>query len=121
MTPTPGYFVGNNDRLVQLRSGRILFPVAFTNYINHSGIDFVYYSDDDGKTWQASNWILPPDKECSHTGLQEPGVIELHENDHIMCWSRTAWGYQYKSFSRDGGIHWTAAEPAMEFPSILSP
>ena len=85
---TPGYFVGNNDRLIQLRSGRIIYPVAFTNQVNSGGIDFIYYSDDNGNTWQSSSWILPPaDKQNDGScGLQEPGTVELPENNHLMCW-----------------------------------
>ena len=83
-----GYFVGNNDRLIQLRSGRIIYPVAFTNQVNSGGIDFIYYSDDNGNTWQSSSWILPPaDKQNDGScGLQEPGTVELPENNHLMCW-----------------------------------
>lgn len=117
----PVYFVGNNDRLVQLSSGRILYPVAFHNWINSGGIVFVYYSDDNGKSWRPSSWILPPaDQEDKCTGLQEPGVIELDDGS-VMCWHRTNYHCQWKCFSSDGGVNWTCVEPAEEFPSNLAP
>jgi len=52
-----GYYVINNDRLVQLKSGRILLPSAFHRWrggdygIDYRAIGVVFCSDDDGQTW----------------------------------------------------------------------
>ncbi|MBM4050092.1 MAG: exo-alpha-sialidase, partial [Planctomycetes bacterium] len=54
-----GYFVVNNDRLVQLSSGRRVIPAAlhpckdgtFKTW-DHRGIALCYLSDDGGRTWR---------------------------------------------------------------------
>lgn len=121
MIPTPGYYVGNNDRLIQLSTGRLLYPVSFHPWQNHTGIVFTYFSDDNGQNWKPGKWILPPaDREDKTTGLQEPGLIELPDGS-LMCWQRTNYHSQWKSFSQDGGESWSLPEPAEEFPSNLSP
>ncbi len=106
----PGYFVLNNDRVIQTRSGRILVPVAFHRLKGSGdnweswdsrGLTLWYYSDDEGTTWRESDnwWALPV---ASRSGLQEPGVIELKEGK-IYSWSRTDRGAQFQYWSTDDG------------------
>ena len=57
VTQAPGYHVMNNDRVIQLKSGRLLAPIAFSpdfRKLDH-WISFCYYSDDLGKSWKKSN------------------------------------------------------------------
>ena len=119
-TDVPGYYVQNNDRIVQLSTGRILLPNAYTNDLNQTAIVVMFYSDDDGATWNVSNWILPPQEKPARVGLQEPGVIEL-EDGTVFCWQRTDWGYQYFSTSADQGLSWSAVQPEPSFPAPCSP
>ena len=118
-----GYFVINNDRLVQLENGRIIVPMAFHNYVNWYGIFFALYSDDNGETWTLSNWVLPPATEKHPTesiqGLLEPGVVALEQG--LMVYFRTPYNSQYKSFSFDNGNSWSIPIRASEFPSQQSP
>lgn len=118
-----GYFVVNNDRLIQLKNGRIMIPMAFHNYVNSYGIFFALYSDDGGENWQLSNWVLPPVCEKNLTeqiqGLLEPGIAELENG--LMAWFRTPYESQFKSFSIDCGQNWSPAVRAAEFPSQQSP
>lgn len=117
----PAYMVGNNDRLIQLSSGRVIYPLSFHPWINFGGLVFNYYSDDNGGTWTPSQWILPPmDQPDKRTGLQEPGAIEMPDGT-VMCWQRTNFHHQWKCFSSDGGVNWTIPEAAEEFPSNLAP
>ncbi|MCD6232585.1 exo-alpha-sialidase [Candidatus Aerophobetes bacterium] len=117
-----GYFVVNNDRLVQLSSGRIIVPAAYHtcedgtfNTWSPRGVAMCFYSDDNGKTWERSKTILEaPGK--SKSGLQEPGVIEL-KNGSLMMWARTDLGSQYISYSKDEGNTWSKAFPS----EIISP
>ncbi len=114
----PGYFVLNNDRAVQLRTGRILLPVALHPDINGGigpGVVMTWYSDDSGKTWQRSKSRLESPKP-NRAGLQEPGVVELKDG-RVMMFIRTILGCQYLSYSGDGGDTWSPPEPS----SILSP
>ena len=124
--PSDDYRVLNNDRVVKLRSGRLLMPVAIhsptrpgfgTGY--KKGEVSVYRSDDDGKTWTPSHRLLAP-FENDADGLQEPGVFELPDG-RIWMFIRTAYGHQYESFSSDGGETWCPVRPALNFPSPLSP
>ena len=125
-----GYFVVNNDRLIQLKSGRLLVPVALHRWrarpgekncwVEQRAIGLVFYSDDNGENWhEAPDWILPAVSNSS-AGFQEPGVVEL-EDGRVMLWARTDLGCQYKAFSYDGGLNWSDLIPAPEFPSPLAP
>lgn len=120
---SPGYYVLNNDRMVQLKSGRLILPTGYHRWkntdINGRAIACIFYSDDGGASWEeAPGWILPQQE--SNSGLQEPGVIELADG-RLMAWFRTDLGCQYKSFSHDGGLTWSRAVPAPEFRSPASP
>ena len=67
----------------------------------------VYASDDDGATWYKKGETHPAGGfERSRTGLQEPGLLELSDGT-LWAWFRTDTGWQYESFSRDGGASWT--------------
>ena len=94
----PGYFVVNNDRLIQLSSGRLLLPAAFHRYCRNAqgrvepgarGIVLFYASDDGGASWrELPEWILPPRQ--LDTGFQEPGAVELADGRIFACFRRTA-------------------------------
>ncbi len=116
--PDDGYFVVNNDRVVQLPSGRLLIPASLhslgTKFVNR-GKAMCYRSDDNGATWQRSATILeaPP---ASRSGLQEPGIVPLSDG-RLMMLCRTDQGSQMRSYSEDSGITWSPVEPT----NILSP
>ena len=120
--PDDGYFVLNNDRVIQLRNGRLLVPVALHPTINGQfgsrGISMTYYSDDAGKTWRRSRNTLEAPT-ATRAGLQEPGVVELKDGS-VLMFMRTQLGSQYLSRSRDGGESWSAPEPS-HIASPLSP
>jgi hypothetical protein len=111
-----GYFVVNNDRFVQLKNGRIIFPAS-----QHGAPDWAngkvmcYYSDDDGVTWLQSELV----SNSGNIVLQEPGIVELKDGQ-IMMFCRTDAGVQYVSYSRDLGETWTPVKPG-NIKSPLSP
>jgi hypothetical protein len=116
MTQAPGYFVMNNDRVIQLGSGRLVAPLAFhraRNAAPHQSSSFDsraialwLLSDDEGLTWrEAKDWLSLP-ATPTRTGLQEPGVVELTDGD-LLSWFRTDQGEQWFSRSSDGGEHWS--------------
>ncbi|GEM_PF-714159 len=113
--PDSGYFVVNNDRLVQLNSGRLIFPASLHINQNAVGIIRCYYSDDIGKTWQKSAEAANPDTAIT----QEPGLVELKDGK-LMMFCRTASGVQYISYSSDRGETWTNLTPS-NIKSPLSP
>jgi len=123
-----GYFVLNNDRVIQLPSGRLVAPVAFhrsrgsdpKNYrsLDMRAIALWYLSDDEGKTWQEADdwWALPM---RTTTGLQEPGVVELADG-RLFSWARTDQGAQFGCYSTDNGKRWSPPETT-ELKSPASP
>lgn len=114
--PTEGYHVVNNDRLIQLPNGRIIFPTSLHEAPNWGyGKVITYYSDDKGNTWKKSQQVANPENII----LQEPGIVEL-KGGKIMLFSRTESGVQYFSFSDDYGETWSAIEPG-NIKSPLSP
>ncbi|MEO7649400.1 MAG: sialidase family protein [Bryobacteraceae bacterium] len=119
VTPYPSYTGMNPDRLIQLRTGRLIVPFWHTlDYrVNKHVATRVYYSDDDGANWKHSETLVDiPD---SKAGAQEPGIVELKDG-RLFMWIRTDKGSVYKSYSKDKGVTWTAPEP-MNLDSPLSP
>jgi len=49
-----GYYVVNNDRVIRLSSGRLIFPAAFHRVRGKDGDILFCYSDDDGNTWKST-------------------------------------------------------------------
>lgn len=125
LIPHDGYYVMNNDRAIQLRSGRIVLPFSLHPWRSggrlRPGIVFTLFSDDSGETWNESDTMLTPDYQAeTANGFQEPGVIEL-EDGKLLLWIRTSRGFQYVSYSADGGRTWSQPLPNWNFPSPCSP
>lgn len=110
ITDKPGYFVLNNNRVIQLKSGRLVMAVAL-----HTSTDgkwqstaslYSYFSDDQGLTWKSSA-VVP---NLSKTLTQEPGLVELKDGRILMI-IRSDIGFQQVSYSSDRGATWTPIEP----------
>lgn len=119
ITDKEGYFVLNNDRVIQLEDGRLLLAVALHNTPDgewkNQGDLYCYYSDDNGKTWSSS--VKVPNTTDIIT--QEPGLIELKDG-RIMMYIRASGGFQQLSYSSDRGETWGHIEVS-NIPSPLSP
>lgn len=118
INPRKSFWVLNNDRLVQLKSGRLLAPCQRLDkwpVVRHS-LTQVLYSDDRGKTWKGSDLV---DIQANGDGADEPGVVELKDG-RVMMYFRTALGSIYQCFSSDSGITWTVPEP-MKLATPVSP
>jgi Neuraminidase (sialidase) len=117
---TPGYYVMNNDRVVRLKSGRILLPVALhatpaePEFQRHASIA-CFYSDDEGRTWLRSAYVPGGGMHA----LEEPGVVEMKDG-RVMLWVRTDAGKQFMSHSTDGGATWSEFADS-NIPSPRSP
>jgi hypothetical protein len=115
-----GYYVMNNDRVVQLTTGRLVAPVSRHSRPGEKwsgyGVQMCFLSDDGGKTWRPSKGQLTGKTNGKRVMLQEPGVVELADG-RLMMWMRTNAGCQYKSYSTDRGDTWSPAEPS----NIISP
>jgi len=122
------YLVLNNDRVIKLDDGTIVFMIArhdaykkddseFGAYELLSAYDVMYISEDDGKTWKKQGSI---DKIYTFgSGLQEPGIIQKQDGS-LYCFIRTDLGFQLESFSKDKGKTWTTPRPS-RFTSPISP
>lgn len=124
ITDEIGYYVMNNDRAVQLKSGRLVLPVAWHQGPGKprdtAGIIMCYLSDDNGKTFRRSKdsfkGYAPDGRRIT---VQEPGVVELKDG-RLMMFMRTNAESQYISYSQDGGETWSKAGPS-KLISPLSP
>ena len=118
VTPNPSYAIMNNDRAIQLKSGRILLPVQYTSdwRVAPRVVTQVYYSDDDGETWKPSRTIVDVKQK---SGAQESGVIELKDS-RVLLWGRTSGGHPYRCYSADHGETWSTPS-AMNVDSPVSP
>jgi len=119
ITDQKGYFVVNNDRVIQLSNGRILAPVSLHKTPNsawyNKGEIRCYFSDDNGRTWMRGQNVPTPHNVIT----QEPGIVEL-KNKKIMMIIRASGGFQYISYSEDRGITWSLAEKST-ISSPISP
>lgn len=119
------YFVLNNDRVLKLKNGRIIFSVARHTVVDAEK-DFMpgeicfFISDDDGKTWYKTETELVCPFADNPDGYEEPGLYEMQDG-RLWCYIRTSLGFQFRCFSADCGITWTVPEPDLFFSSACSP
>lgn len=115
----PGYYVVNNDRVVQHSSGRLVAPAALhpcedgtKETWSACGRAMFYLSDDEGRSWRRSRDILEPPDEVGVSGFQEPGVVELRDG-RLWMFARNSVGFQWQSMSDDGGETWSTPSPSV--------
>ena len=117
-----GFYVLNNDRVIQTSNGRIIVPVSQHSQANNEwslyGRIMIYLSDDNGFTWERSESILESSV-IEDKMLQEPGVIELQDS-RLLMFMRTNLEKQYFSYSNDLGKTWSSPNPS-NINSPLSP
>ena len=95
------YYVVNNGRLVQLRSGRLVVASSRGRTIEH------WLSDDEGKTWRSAGNALVANKPNGlPMRMEEPGTIELKDG-RLMTYIRTDADWQYVTYSSDSGETWS--------------
>jgi len=125
VTDEVGYYVLNNDRAIQLKSGRIVLPLCLhwpqgEPKADWQGTLMCYLSDDDGATWRRSRSVFKGyDTQGRRVTTQEPGVVELKDG-RVMMFIRASGGCQYLSWSSDGGDTWSAPV-ASDIQSPVSP
>ncbi|MCD2422549.1 glycoside hydrolase [Niabella pedocola] len=120
ITNRKGYFVLNNDRVIQLDNGRLMMAVALhtspeTPKWSDRAALFAYYSDDNGRSWTQGKQVPVPDGVIT----QEPGLVAL-KGGRVMMFIRASGGSQYVSYSEDQGRSWINAAP-YNLKSPLSP
>lgn len=118
ITDRKGYFVLNNDRVIQLKGGRLIMPVSHhvtleeEKRFNEQGAIICYYSDDSGMTWKSGKSV---ENERGYL-TQEPGAVELKDG-RIMMYVRSDVGKQLVAYSEDNGESWSP----LKLSNIVSP
>ncbi|MCB0688727.1 MAG: exo-alpha-sialidase, partial [Saprospiraceae bacterium] len=106
ITDKKGYFVLNNDRVIQLNNGRLLMAVAQHNEpggtFTGKGKLYSYYSDNKGMSWKSSTMVDNP----YDITFQEPGLVELKDHSILMVIRSNA-ATQCLTHSKDGGETWS--------------
>ena len=102
--------------MIQLSSGRLLVPVAYTPnvWMLSNLTSFCFYSDDNGRTWFNPHALMiyiqgRTEVSLPNATAEEPGLVELKDGRVTMI-LRTNLGYVYKAYSQDGGLTWTEPE-----------
>ncbi len=109
-------YTGAIMSVLQLRSGRILVPLAYcSEKIRGSWPTVMTLSDDGGRTWRPSREEIPLVKPSE----SEASCLELKDG-RVWALIRTSTGVLYQSFSSDGGDTWTAMQPT-QFASTVAP
>lgn len=106
-----------------LRTGRIVAPVM--NWIspyaggeseeesNSFCYSWIYYSDDEGKSWKRSlseQFISLDQGRQGCYAFEEP-VLEELKDGRLLMYGRTELGRQYQTISKDGGTSWSTPQP----------
>lgn len=115
-----GRFIVNNDRVIRLSDGRILFSAAKANAVTGKAEAFVFVSEDDGRSFRKTCRTILSPLASDTVGLQEPEPFEYPDGS-IALWFRTNLGCQYRSVSNDGGRTFSVPEPDFRFTSPMSP
>lgn len=116
-----------------LKSGRILAPVFIwvspaagpnsEEEANNLTFSWVFYSDDEGRTWQRSLSELFVTVDQGRRGnydFEEPCLEELKDGSLLM-FGRTEFGCFYQTISKDGGVSWSVPQPVPLAASYTPP
>jgi hypothetical protein len=106
-------YTGSSNNAFELKSGRIIAPVSgLSDRRIGPWVSLAPYSDDDGATW------IPPHQQIAmntgavdwyESGAAEPVGIELRDG-RVWLLPRSQDGYQWETFSTDGGLTWTPVQ-----------
>jgi sialidase-1 len=125
VTDAPGYHCSSGSRLIQLRTGRLVYATSWTALESKYGherhgkvyVSQAWLSDDEGRTWRRGReHISVPGRLGAERGAMEPCIVETKRGDLLMV-MRTQLGFLYQARSTDGGETWGASIPT----SLQSP
>ena len=105
--------------LIELKSGALLLSAQNLDYEQARHYSLSFRSNDNGKTWQASN-KLDIGGRGHHDGCYEGTLVELE--DKIWFCIRTNLDYFWNAYSYDDGKSWTQLQlglPASSSPAML--
>ena len=104
--------------ILETKNGRVVFTTM--KMLHHPGRHSVltYCSDDQGRTWKASN-VIDLGGEGTHGGVMEATIVELKDGRLLML-LRTNWMRFWRAESTDGGLTWHPLGPS-NIPASSSP
>ena len=114
------HYVGHRNMVPEGVGRRV--ALQGDKWVNIGGHDFencmdfswVYYSDDEGRSWQRNEdgtMIVTLDYSAGgHYSCEESAVAEVSP-DHLLLIHRTPMGRFYQSWSSDDGTTWSLPEP----------
>jgi hypothetical protein len=108
-----------------LSDGTILLPVWWEITSEKLGVEHIHdegdmvcvsgvlISHDGGERWASSQDVLGPKREGSEWPwtADEPAIVAINDRDIFMVMRTLANGRALESWSHDGGMTWSAAEP----------
>jgi len=96
--------------MIETSGGRLVAPIQdlFRNPGRHE--IRAYHSDDQGKTWRATQFI-DLGGHGHHDGALEPTLAELSDG-RLWMLIRTNWDYFWEAFSEDKGVSWRVVRPS---------
>ena len=117
VTPYPGYTLVHNDKLLQLKDGRIIAMAEHKEYLpstsDHSGyVGMCFVSDDNGHSWHPSANKVDLFG-TQKVEVQEPDAVELNDG-RLLMFARTYSGHPVRAYSSDRGETWSAGEMMKE-------
>ena len=106
-------YTGSSNSAFQLKSGRIIAPASgLTERRIGPWVSLAPYSDDDGATWNRPRQQITMNTGAAdwyESGAVEPVGIELKDG-RVWLLPRSQDGYQWETFSKDGGVTWTPVQ-----------
>ena len=109
---------GLNDRTSPM-TGKLVHnqfvPTAGHFFDPHFSVVVVYYSDDDGQTWQrnADGALITMLQEGTvYSYVNEPTITEV-KPDRLLMFMRTGLGRVFQAWSNDNGETWTRTQPTV--------
>ncbi len=116
MNDRNAYRITMNGKLMQASNGRVFFVSGETEDEN-IGMLWIYYSDDEGRTWTKSKTVF------THGGtgenLQEGAIVEM-DGGVLRMYARNDGGFLVYSDSRDNGETWDLCMQTSNFISVVS-
>ncbi|WP_019896438.1 sialidase family protein [Hydrogenovibrio halophilus] len=104
-------YCGASFSLVQAQSGRLVLAAQNLDYQQGRHYSLSHVSDDDGQSWQASNWI-DLGGQGHHDGVYEGCLLPLSDGRVWYC-LRTNFDWFYNAWSEDEGQTWTRTQPGI--------
>lgn len=95
---------------IQSKSGRVMVVGAVREGSEYSLNNYLFYSDDEGKTWHVSNKAFD--------GGDEAKVVELADGSILMSIRNKHKGERIYTISKDNGVTWGKAG---RWPELIEP